>query len=81
MAEHEVVGRKLVEELDVGHQSGACEDTLEQVVTEQRVLGYPVVQRRLERVEVVDALAREASLLEEVLIHVGDRGCVWVDSR
>ena len=39
----QVVRRELVEQLDVGHQPGAGEDALEQVVAEQRVLGHSVV--------------------------------------
>ena len=79
-ADDEVVRRELVEQLDVGHQAGAGEDALEQVVAEQRVLGHPVGQRRLEGVDVVDPLAGEAALAEQVLVDVGDRGRVRVDA-
>ena len=77
---HEVVGRELVEQLDVGDQAGPGEDALEQVVAEQRVLGHAVGQRRLERVDVVDPLAGEAALAEQVLVDVGDGDGVRVDA-
>ena len=76
----QVVRRELVEQLDVGHQAGACEHALEQVVAEQRVVGDPVVQRGGERVDVVDPLAGEAALLEEVLVDVRDGGRIRVDA-
>ena len=75
----QVVRRELVEELDVGHQPGPGEDALEQVVAQERVLGYPVRHRRAEGVEVVDPLAGEAPLAEQVLVDVGDGGRVRVD--
>ena len=76
---HEVVRGELVEQLDVGHEPGPREDALEQVVAQQRVLGHAVRHRRCERVDVVDPLAGEAALAEQVLVHVGDGGGVGVD--
>ena len=52
-----VVRWRALEQLDVGHQTGTHEHTLEEIVAQQRVLGYPPRQRRLEGVDVVDALA------------------------
>ena len=75
----EVVRRELVEELDVGHQAGPGEDALEQVVAQQGVLRHSVSHGRLERIEVVDPLTGEASLLEQVLIDIGDRRRVRID--
>ena len=77
----EVVRRELVEELDIGHQAGTGEDTLEQVVAQQRVLRHAIFHGGLERVEVVDPLAGEASFLEQVLVHVGDCRGIRVDPR
>ena len=47
---------------------------------EQRVLGHPAGERALERVDVVDALARVDPLAEEVLVDVGDREGVGIDA-
>ena len=76
----QVVRRELVEQLHVGHQAGAGEHTLEQVVAQERVLGHPVRHRGPEGVDVVDPLAREAPLAEQVLVHVRDSGRVGVDA-
>ena len=76
----EVVRRELVEQLHVGHEAGPGEHALEQVVAEHRVLGHPVDHRRAERVDVVDPLAGEAALAEQVLVDVRDGGGVRVDA-
>ena len=76
----EVVGRELVEQLDVGDQARAGEGALEQVVAEHRgsrARGRP--SAALEGVDVVDALAGEAALAEQVLVDVGDRRRVRID--
>ncbi len=76
----QVVRRELVEELDVGHQPGPGEDALEQVMAQERVLGYAVRHRRGEGFEVVDPLAGEAPFLEQVLVDVGHGGRIRVDA-
>jgi hypothetical protein len=52
-----VVRRELLEELDVGDQPCSREDPLEQVVAEERILGYAALQRPGKRLDVIDALA------------------------
>ena len=59
----------------------AGERALEQVVAQQRVLRHPAGHRRVERVDVVDALAGEGSFREQVLVDVGDGGGVRIDAR
>src|SRR5207245_8484268 len=75
-----VAGRKILEELDVGDQRGAREETLEEVVAEQGVLRHPPLERALERVDVVDPLAGVRAFAEEVLIHVRHGGGVGIDA-
>ena len=75
---HFVVGRELLEKIHVGHEPGAREQALEEVVAEERVLRDLPLERRLEGIDVVDAFACERPLLEEVLVYVGDRGRVGV---
>ena len=58
----QVVGRELVEQLDVRDQAGPGEDAFEQVVAQERVLGDAVGHRRLEGIDVVDPLAGVAAL-------------------
>ena len=67
-----VAGGIFLHELDIGHQPGAGEDPLEKVVAEDRILGDSSLQGGLEGIDVVDALAGEGALAEEILIHVGD---------
>ncbi len=77
---HEVVRGELVEELDVRHETGPGEDALEQVVAQQRVLGYPVRHRRGEGVEIVDSLAGVAPLVEQILVDIRHGRRVRVDA-
>ncbi len=76
----QVTRRVVVEHLDVGHQPGAGEAALDQIVREERVGRKSTVGRLLEGVDVVDALPGEAALTVEVLVHVRDRGGVRVDT-
>ena len=76
----EVAGRVVVHEVDVGAQTRARVEALEQIVAEERVLGDAARERRFERVDVVDALADVAALAKEILIDVGHGGRVRVDA-
>ena len=76
-----VACRKLVDHLDIRREARAREDAFEEVVAEQRVVAHPSCHRRLERVDVVDALAGERAFAEQVLVHVGRGRCVGVDAR
>ena len=62
----------LLDHLDVGHQPGSRVVALQQVMAEDRVLRDPVPQRRREGIDLVDALAGERPLSEQVLVDVGD---------
>ncbi len=75
-----VVRGELLEEIHIGQKRCTCKQALEQVMAEECVLGDPSFQGRLERIDVVDPLSGVRSLLEEVLIHIGDCGCVGVHS-
>ncbi len=73
-----VASRELLDDLDVGDQTGAREGALEQVVTEQAAVRHAPGQRRLEDVDVVDAFAGEGPLTEQILVDVGDRRRVGI---
>src|SRR5690348_7049115 len=70
----------VVEQLDVGRERGACKQRFEKIVTQQRVRRHAVFERVLKRVDVVQALAGEAALAEEVLVNVGNGGRVRIDA-
>ncbi len=74
------VGGKLFEQVDVGDQAGAGEHAFEQVVTQEGIVGHTAFERSLERVDVVDALARVGPLAEQVLVDVGNGGGVGIDA-
>jgi len=76
-----VLGGRGLEELDVGHEAGAGEQGLEQVVAQQRVVGHAPRERRLEGVDVVDALAGIGALPEEILVDIRHGRRVRVDAR
>ena len=76
-----VAGGILLDDLDVGDQSGPREDALEQIVAEERVLRNAPRERRLEDVDVVDALAGVGALAEEILVDVGDGERVRIHAR
>ena len=73
--------RKFFDDFDIGDESGACERSFEQIVTEQRPLRYAIRQRRLERIDVVDAFACVRAFAKQILIDVGDGGVVRIDAR
>ncbi len=73
-----VARRELVEQFDVGHQPAAGVVPLDQIVTEDVVVGEGVADGGLEGVNVVDALAGEAAAAEQVLVDVRHRGRVRV---
>src|SRR5580704_19213793 len=77
----EIPRRVIIIELDVSDQRGPSVGALDEIVRQKRVLGELVLGRSLERVDIIDALPREAPLGEEILIDVGDGGRIWIDAR
>ena len=74
-----VVRRELLEQLDVRDESGPGEDPLDEIVAQERVLRHAAGQGRGERVHVIDPFAGIRAFAEEILVHVGDRGGIWID--
>ncbi len=66
----EVASWIVVDDVDIGDEPGARVKALEEVVTEQRVLGHSPGERGIERVHVVNAFADVAALVKHVLIEV-----------
>ena len=65
----------------IAHYRRACKQALEQVVTQNRILADTSGEGVLERIDVVQALACEGSLREEVLIEIGDGKGIGVQAR
>src|SRR6185437_4428489 len=76
----EIAGRVIVVDGDVGGETRPRVISLDQVVRQERVLGEAAVRRLLERIDVVDPFAREASLPVEILIDIGYRGGIRIDA-
>src|SRR5580693_3409679 len=72
--------RKLLDQLDVGRKSRPRESSFEKIVAEQRVVRDAVRQRRLEHVHIINSLADVRTLIEKILVNVGNRERVRVDS-
>ena len=73
-------GRILVDQLDIRHERDTGMQPFEEIVRQKRVLRHRLGERRVERVDVVQALAGEDALAVEVLIGVGHRRRVRVDT-
>ena len=72
--------RIVVNELDVGDKRGSSVEPFEQVVRQQRIHRHPMLERGDKRIDVVQALAGEDAFVEEILIDVGDRSRVRIDT-
>ncbi len=64
----------------VAHEPGARVAAFEQIVTEDAIIGKPMVQRLLEGIDLVDALADERAFTEQILIDVGDAAGIRVEA-
>ena len=71
---------KIVHDFQVGDQRDSGVQPFEQIVREEGVLGHAAVERRLEGVDVIEALAGEEAFLEQILIGVRHRGGIRVDA-
>ena len=77
----DVVARgKFLDHLDVGDQTGARENALQQIVAEHRVLRNAALERGLEDVDIVDALAGIGAFFEQILIDVGNREGIGIEA-
>jgi hypothetical protein len=72
--------REILEHFRIRHERGPRERALEQVMTQQRVLGDTVAEHLFERIDVVQALAGEDRLPEEVLVDVRDRPGIRIEA-
>jgi hypothetical protein len=70
----------ILEHLDVAEQPGARIAALQKIVTENPILGESAVERLLECVDVIDALADERALADPILVDVGNGARVRIDT-
>ncbi len=75
-----VTGREILDQPDVARQSGAGVGAFQEVVAQNPVLGQAAGQGARERVDIVDTLPRERTLLKEILVDVGNRPRIGIDS-
>ena len=75
-----VAGRKFLDDLDIRGETGAGEHALEQIMAEQRRVRHAACQRRLEGIDIVDALAGIGAFAEQILIHVGYGRRIGIDA-
>ncbi len=72
--------REILHDFHIRGQARTREDAFEQVVAEQRRVRGSSAQGRFKGVDLVDALAGEGSLAEQILVDVGDRRRIRVDA-
>ena len=76
-----VACRKLLDQLDVGDQSRARESSFEKIVAQERVVGNAARERGFEHLDIVNPLAAVRAFIEKILVNVGNREGVRIDSR
>ena len=76
----EIARRVILVQHDVALEAGSAVAALEQVVAEDRVFGKDAAAV-LKGVDVVDAFANKRTLVEEILVEIGDDAGVGIDPR
>ncbi len=71
----------VVHDFDVGDERSPRVEAFEEVVREHGVFGHAVLERRHERVDLVEALAGEDAFVEQILIEIRHRRRVRIDAR
>src|SRR5271165_2591356 len=71
---------KFLDDLDIRRKAGAREDAFEQIVAQERSVFHPTIECRLEGVNVVDPLTGIRALAEQVLVYIGYRSGVGIES-
>ena len=67
-------------QFDIAEQARAHVTAFQQIVTEDAVFRQAILQRELEHIDVVDALADERALAEGVLVDVRHGARVRIDA-
>ena len=72
--------RKILHDLHVAYQSRPGEIAFEQIVTQHGILGDAASDRRFEGIDVINALAGERAFAEKILVDIGYREYIRVES-
>ena len=75
-----VAGRVVLDQLDVADQRGVRQRAFEKVVAQHFVLGKSAPERGFHGIDVVHALAGEGAVVEHVLVEVGHRKDIRVET-
>ncbi|MNI14097.1 hypothetical protein D3C73_673480 [compost metagenome] len=73
-----ITGGKLLDDLDIRGEPRPGEDPLEQIMAQVAVVRHAPRQGGGEGIHVIDALASEGALPEQILIEVGDGGGIGI---
>ena len=76
-----IASRIFLIQLHVAQQPGAGVAPFQKIVAENAVFGEAPVERPLECIDIVDALADERAFVEQVLVYIGNGARVRVDAR
>ena len=75
-----VAGRIFLVQLHIAQQPRPRVAPFQKIVAEDPVLGETPVERLLERIDLIDALADERAFAEQVLVNIGDGAGIRIDA-
>jgi len=75
-----ITGRVFFDEFDIGHQRRTRIPAFQQIVTENEILRKAAIDSQTERVHIVDALADERSLPEDILVDIRYLAPIGIDA-
>src|SRR5208282_6077478 len=75
-----ILRRIFLVQLHIAQQPRPRVAPFQKIVAEYPVLGETPLQRPLERIDVINPLANERTLAEQVLVNVGDNASIRVDA-
>ena len=74
------MGWKFFKEFDVRSQCDTAKNALKKIVTQHRVFRRLACQGRFKSINVINSLARVGAFLKQILIDVGDRRRIGVNT-
>src|SRR5208282_5820594 len=75
-----ILRRIFLVQLHIAQQPRPRVAPFEKIVAEYPVLGETPLQRPLERIDIIDPLANERTLSEQILVNVGDNASIRIDA-
>src|SRR5208283_3631116 len=74
-----ITRRKFLNNLDIGDQPGPGENSLQEIVAQNGVIGYTSIEGGFEYVHVVNSFSAVGTFSEEILIHIGNNKRVRIN--